>query len=130
MQGQGNQGESVERATKTLPTSPLTKSDRRLIADYRDSRQKVINLAAEGQSLAKRMHDAEAEVPRLAAKLATQLSIRLGFASYQELKDQGLDLSIDSKAGTVAVVKQEPKVEPKEVEEERDRMRDRSRDES
>lgn len=105
-------------ANETMPTAnnqeiirkePLTKADRRLIKDYRDSRQRLINLAAEGQALAKRMHDAEAMVPKHAAKLATALSIRLGFASYQEMKDNGLDLSIDSKAGTVAVVKA-PKV--------------------
>lgn len=98
-----------------IRTEPLTKADRRLIKDYRDSRQKLINLAAEGQSLAKRMHDAEAAVPMCAAKLATTLSIRLGFACYQELKDNGLDLSIDSKAGTVAVIKA-AKIPPVNVE--------------
>lgn len=90
---------------EVVRTEPLTKADRRLIHDYRTSREKVVAIVREAASLNERMTAANEAVPRFAAKLATTLAIRLGFASYQELKDQGLDLSIDSKAGTVAVVK-------------------------
>lgn len=92
-------------APQALRVERLTKADRRLIQEYRDSRGKVATIIREAASLNTRMLAAQEQVPRCAAKLATTLAIRLGFASYQELKDQGLDLSIDSKAGTVAVIK-------------------------
>lgn len=101
----------MENESKTQPApeivraESLTKADRRLIKDYRNAREKVVGIVREAAALNERMTAANEAVPRFAAKLATALSIRLGFASYQELKDQGLDLSIDSKAGTVAVVK-------------------------
>lgn len=88
-----------------IRVEPLTKADRRLIKDYRTAREKVVAIVREAASLNERMTAANDAVPRFAAKLANTLAVRLGFACYQELKDNGLDLSIDSKAGTVAVVK-------------------------
>lgn len=86
-------------------TEKLTKTDRRLIKDYREAREKVVAIVREAQTLNDRMTAANEAVPRFAAKLADTLAVRLGFANYNELKLQGLDLSVDSKAGTVAVVK-------------------------
>jgi NCAIR mutase (PurE)-related protein len=98
-------------AQEIVRTEPLTKADRRLIKDYSQSRQKVVNIVREAQLLNDRMNAANEAVPRFAAKLANTLATRLGFVNYNELKAQGLDLSIDSKAGTVAVIKAK-KVEP------------------
>ena len=98
-----------------IRTEPLTKADRRLIKDYRNAREKVVNIVREAQTLNERMTAANDAVPHFAAKLANTLAVRLGFACYQELKDNGLDLSIDSKAGTVAVVKA-AKIPPVNVE--------------
>ena len=97
---------------EVVRTEPLTKADRRLIKDYRNAREKVVNIVREAQTLNERMTAANDAVPRFAAKLANTLAVRLGFACYQELKDNGLDLSIDSKAGTVAVIKAAKAVEP------------------
>ncbi len=104
-----------ETKTESAPirVESLTKADRRLIKDYRNSRQKLTNLAMEGQALSQRVHAANEAVPRFAAKLANSLATRLGFVNYNELKLQGLDLSIDSKAGTVAVVKAKKVEAPK-----------------
>lgn len=98
-----------------IRVEPLTKADRRLIKEYSESRQKVVNIVREAQSLNTRMNAANEAVPRHAATLANTLATRLGFVNYNELKSQGLDLSIDSKAGTVAVIKAK-KIPPVNVE--------------
>lgn len=107
--------EPTTTAPSPIRTEPLTKADRRLIKDYRIAREKVVNIVREAAALNERMTAANDAVPRFAAKLANTLAVRLGFACYQELKDNGIDLSIDSKAGTVAVIKA-AKIPPVNVE--------------
>ena len=102
-------------AQEIVRTEDLTKADRRLIKEYRESREKVVNIVREAQTLNERMRTANDAVPRLAAQLSNTLAVRLGFKDYNELKSQGLDLSIDSKAGTVAVIKAK-KIPPVNVE--------------
>lgn len=99
----------MTEASAHIRTEPLTKSDRRLIKDYREAREKVVAIIEEARVLSIRNQAANEEVPKLAAKLANAMAVRLGFVDYNELKAQGLDLSIDSKAGTVAVIKAAPK---------------------
>lgn len=105
--------QKTPEAQEVVRTEPLTKADRRLIKDYRNAREKVVTIVREAQSLSDRMSAANEAVPRFAAKLANALAARLGFENYNELKAQGLDLSIDSKAGTVAVIKVTKAEEPK-----------------
>lgn len=100
--------ETTAKPKEIVRTEALTDKEKALWGQYMTARREVQEWIRQSNQLAAQIRIADSALPRALDDLANTIAVRLGSSSYQEMKEQGLDLSIGIKDGTVSIVRPAP----------------------